>query len=156
MYRNIYRNNTLVKNPRWRTLRHPQNPPHHETLAAPSGKPYLPLRVNLLALGFESVLCGAGIPTGNVCGRNSRNLAMEAVIAETSNTEARGQGRGGRRKDKRPPRKSQVHTVHHQYLSIRLFGAAVNLRISVLTPTLRILTANSAHLRFRELFLKGL
>jgi hypothetical protein len=53
---------------------------------------------------------------------------------ETRNTEARGHGRGGRRKEKRPPRKSQVHFVHHQYSFIRRFWATVNLRIPVLTP----------------------
>jgi hypothetical protein len=42
---------------------------------------------------------------------------------ETRNAEARAQGRGGRRKEKRPPRKSQVHAVHHQYLFIKWFGA---------------------------------
>jgi hypothetical protein len=41
---------------------------------------------------------------------------------ETRNTDARGQGKGGRRKEKRPARKSQVHAVHHQYWFIRWFG----------------------------------
>jgi hypothetical protein len=65
---------------------------------------------------------------------------------ETRNAEARGQGRGGRRKEKRPPRKTLVHAVHHQYSFIRWFGAAVNLRIPVLTPMPQRL---AAHLRFR-------
>jgi hypothetical protein len=43
---------------------------------------------------------------------------------ETRNTDARGQGKGGRRKEKRSARKSQVHAVHHQYWFIRWFGAA--------------------------------